>query len=136
MKLTLKILLVASTLYREIEAPLWPGALGWKQKVPQGDYVGLDSGPVFVETVETNSEPSNGAEIVYTVEYAAPGFTFFFSGDEYHDFTKAHTRQVFAKQECAHVYKSRVENQNIPVLDMQVYENSTRSGSFAGGACD
>jgi hypothetical protein len=129
--------LVASTLYREIEAPLWPGALGWKQKVPQGDYVGLDSGPVFVETVETNSEPSNGAEIVYTVEYAAPGFTFFFSGDEYQAFVQKRAWDVFSNQTNAPTFTRVVHAPTIPKIDREFYNNRVDSAAaFATGVLD
>lgn len=67
----------ATALYREPGTVLWPGALGWFQRVSQAEYVGVDLDPVLI-TEHSATPQSTG----FTLEYAAPGFVFFSTASE------------------------------------------------------
>jgi hypothetical protein len=62
----------ATALHREPGTALWPGALGWFQRVSQAEYVGVDLDPILI--AEHAATPQSTG---FTLEYAAPGFAFF-----------------------------------------------------------
>jgi hypothetical protein len=110
----------ASALYRNGIEPVWPGVLGWAQRVPQDKFVGLDLGRVDIETSHTSTQTST--DTVWTIEYAAPGFLFFYNGDDKQLFTQnlAKTR-VPMHQRFVPTFTQVVAFQNMPMIDTTLY---------------
>lgn len=110
----------ASALYREGTEPVWPGVLGWEQRVPQDKFVGLDLDRVDVATSQTSTQTSTAK--VWTVEYAAPGFLFFFNGDDKQLFTQnIAKKKVPPGPRYAPTFTQVVAFQNMPVIDTTFY---------------
>ena len=114
---------MASALFREENEPVWPGALGWKQSIPQDEFVGVNSKPVEIDTLQTQTQVLK----IWTVEYAAPGFFFFFNGDDKALYTQTYVQKKVShpNQSFAPTFTRVIPFQNMPLVDTTFYANSS-----------